>query len=597
MTQRIRRNSLENITRSNSGSELIRTYSQTGVNKNQEKIRKNQDIRKFFHKTGKELVQAPAEVLGIEKTRELRSSTSLPELNSSVSLGGSLDSVFDKEEPSTQTIMDTTSPQSQRSSKKRPTMSATGESPQKKDQRVETAGETMERLERKIFEMEKGMQALMVIKETHTKELIEIQKAQMGFREDRIADKVEVDTSIRLLQGEVAQLTEKTSALEAEFEKHKKAISMLDKESGTNVVGALSIMNAMKEEVENQKTTIATMEALLKNMKGEKMQKSGKGIYIAGLDRLRAQLGLHDKTHPIQVCKTLLWYAFGNSLGQYESIRLLDRTKHWSQINTAMIYFYSPQNKKDAEIMFKQYFQKEKIQGVMIRDIFPQEKIQEAKDLAKKGAIMRENGKVMRYRVMNRNGEPILQVLYTGGRGYQDLKVHENEEEMEEGGEGYASGANKTPLGPSKELKQLRYNDKVPTDGYDKEKTQQDQKDKTENQQQGGGTKSKENSNPNIRLKKIIPTDSVNNSATTSRDQSRDQSPDNSGKQKGDQSKTKNTANMEDYNGTRSSGNMEDNQGGQQKSPNGGGGATGGGGPNIRPWLQGGWNFMKGQKN
>ncbi len=164
MTQRTRRNSLDNITRSNSVSELIRTYSQTGVNKNQEKIKKNQDIRTFFHKTGKALAQATAEVLGIEKTRELRSSTSLPELNSSVSLGGSLDSVFDKEEPSTQTIMDTTFPQSQRSSKKRPTMSATGESPQKKDQRVETAGETIERLERKISEMEKGIQALMVIK-------------------------------------------------------------------------------------------------------------------------------------------------------------------------------------------------------------------------------------------------------------------------------------------------------------------------------------------------------------------------------------------------------------------------------------------------
>ena len=59
-------------------------------------------------------------------------------------------------------------------------MSATGESPQKKDQRVETTGEIMERLEQKILEMEKGMQALMVIKEAHTKELINIQKAQMG---------------------------------------------------------------------------------------------------------------------------------------------------------------------------------------------------------------------------------------------------------------------------------------------------------------------------------------------------------------------------------------------------------------------------------
>ncbi len=175
--------------------------------------------------------------------------------------------------------MDTTSPQTRRNSKKRPTMSATGESPQKKDQRVETTGEIVERLEQKILEMEKGMQALMVIKEAHTKELIEIQKAQMGFREDRIADKVEVDTSIRILQGEVSQLTEKTSALEAEFDKHKRAISMLDKEAGTDVVGALSTMNSMKEEMENQKTTIAMMEALLKNMKGEKTQKSGKGIY------------------------------------------------------------------------------------------------------------------------------------------------------------------------------------------------------------------------------------------------------------------------------------------------------------------------------
>ena len=83
---------------------------------------------------------------------------------------------------------------------------------------------------------------------------------------------MEVDTSIRILQGEVSQLTEKTTALEAEFDKHKRAISMLDKEAGTDVVGALGTMNAMKEEMEYQKTTIATMEALLKNMKGEKTE-------------------------------------------------------------------------------------------------------------------------------------------------------------------------------------------------------------------------------------------------------------------------------------------------------------------------------------
>ena len=248
MTQRTRRNSLDNITRSNSVSELIRTYSQTGVDKNQEKVKKNQDIRKFFHKTGKDLVQATAEVLGIERARKLRSSTSLPELNSSLSLGGSLDSVFDKEYTGTKTDMDITSPKSLRNSKKRPTMSATGESLQKKDQRVETSDEIMERLEQRILKMEKGMQALMVIKEAHTKELIEIQKAHMDFREDRIADKVEVDTSIRTLQGEIVQLTEKTSALEAEFDKHKKAIAMLDKEAGTDVMGALNVMNSMKEE-------------------------------------------------------------------------------------------------------------------------------------------------------------------------------------------------------------------------------------------------------------------------------------------------------------------------------------------------------------
>ena len=93
----------------------------------------------------------------------------------------------------------------------------------------------------------------------------------------------------------------------------------------------------------------------------------------------------------------------------------------------------------------KKFFQHTNTRGVLLRDIFPSAKIQEAKNLTKIASTLKDKGEILKFRVVNKSDRPVLQVLpnIPNAKGYVDYKTDETTN-MDTG---LATGANATPIG------------------------------------------------------------------------------------------------------------------------------------------------------
>jgi hypothetical protein len=112
--------------------------------------------------------------------------------------------------------------------------------------------------------------------------------------------------------------------------------------------------------------------------------------------------------------------------------------------NTVGIQLRSAYHKKDALIKTKQLLNDYQLTGIIVRDCFPPEVMEEAKRLHAEGLAMKKQGDTASFRVINIRGRPVLQTrgrkqnrFYTVEAG---RRRHEEEEEaMEEGEAGRSS--------------------------------------------------------------------------------------------------------------------------------------------------------------
>ena len=80
------------------------------------------------------------------------------------------------------------------------------------------------------------------------------------------------------------------------------------------------------------------------------------------------------------------------------------------------------QHKKDAIVLIKKYLSdntKNGLRGIDVGDCFSQDLIQRAKTLTKYGAMVKRSGKIARFRVINKNGDAVLQTSQKG-QPYRD---------------------------------------------------------------------------------------------------------------------------------------------------------------------------------
>jgi hypothetical protein len=121
----------------------------------------------------------------------------------------------------------------------------------------------------------------------------------------------------------------------------------------------------------------------------------------------------------------------------------------------------TPFHKREAMIKLKRFLAHWEVQEATVRDCFPTDVMERARNLASYGAhLRRTEDSVRRYQVVNRNGEPILQVAGGNGR-YVDQAI--DEEALKALIAGQASNrvqreANRGKTGPRHAAKNKKHN-------------------------------------------------------------------------------------------------------------------------------------------
>ncbi len=102
-------------------------------------------------------------------------------------------------------------------------------------------------------------------------------------------------------------------------------------------------------------------------------------------------------------------------------------TQATSRVDTraVVVYMRTLFHKREAMIKLKRLLAQWRVQEAIVRDCFPTDRMERARHLASYGAhLRRTEDSVRRYQVINRSGEPVLQVASANGR-YTDQAVDE----------------------------------------------------------------------------------------------------------------------------------------------------------------------------
>jgi hypothetical protein len=204
-----------------------------------------------------------------------------------------------------------------------------------------------------------------------------------------------------------------------------------------NTEGVNVLLDRMKEVeavFEDHRQNIETIKEMTRQVKDNhaaEKQKAARGIYLAGLPALRAALHLPTSTDPMEVVKRLLLKI--DRPMTHELITLSDRQNVSSNrlfCRAAIIYFYSPQNKKDMEAAIKGILAKMQAYGVSVRDVFPENKLAEVRAMMEKGKKMKADGIVSRFRISNTITGPVLTALHTNENAFRrvDMPIVEDME-------------------------------------------------------------------------------------------------------------------------------------------------------------------------
>jgi hypothetical protein len=183
-------------------------------------------------------------------------------------------------------------------------------------------------------------------------------------------------------------------------------------------------------------------------------------FFLGGIPQLRSLLELGQRADPMEVVSTVM-----RDIHMYcavDRIFLAD-TQAASRVEAraVVIYMRTPFHKREAMIKLKRFLAHWEVQEATVRDCFPTDVMERARNLASYGAhLRRTEDSVRRYQVINRNGEPILQVAGGNGR-YVDQAI--DEEALKALVAGQASNraqreANRGKTGPRHAAKNKKHN-------------------------------------------------------------------------------------------------------------------------------------------
>jgi hypothetical protein len=147
-------------------------------------------------------------------------------------------------------------------------------------------------------------------------------------------------------------------------------------------------------------------------------------FFLGGIPQLRSLLELGQRADPMEVVSSVM-----RDVRMYcavDRIFLADtQATNRLEARAVVIYMRTPFHKREAMIKLKRYLAHWEVQEATVRDCFPTDVMERARNLASYGAhLRRTEDSIRRYQVVNRNGEPILQVAGGNGR-YVDQAIDE----------------------------------------------------------------------------------------------------------------------------------------------------------------------------
>jgi hypothetical protein len=157
-------------------------------------------------------------------------------------------------------------------------------------------------------------------------------------------------------------------------------------------------------------------------------------IFFGGVPAFRERLGLHPHSDPIFVMSRLM-----RDMGIYagmDSIVLADNAaKSRLEARAVIIHMRSSFHKRAAMVILRRELASQRLPGTTVRDCFPTAVMSKVKRFNRLGMELKTTGKIAKFQVVNRKGQPILQ---TGQRNqnYADYQgtIEEEEEEAANGG-------------------------------------------------------------------------------------------------------------------------------------------------------------------
>jgi chemotaxis protein histidine kinase CheA len=157
-------------------------------------------------------------------------------------------------------------------------------------------------------------------------------------------------------------------------------------------------------------------------------------IFFGGIPAFRDRLGLSPHSDPIFVMSRLL-----RDMGIYagmDSIVLADNAaKSRLEVGAAIIHMRSSFHKRAAMVILRRELASQRLPGTTVRDCFPTIMMARVKRLNRLGMELKTAGKIVKFQVINRKGQPVLQIGLKN-QNYADYQgTIGDEDEAENNGE------------------------------------------------------------------------------------------------------------------------------------------------------------------
>jgi hypothetical protein len=287
----------------------------------------------------------------------------------------------------------------------------TGEGPQSKGK-----GGRKSRKEAIVVELEalkqqlKNVQMDLLNRQLETMEVIASVKTDMMQLHNRVQHHQEAHINLEGVVGHTAARVTNTET------------------SISDIQNRLTEVDRKQEEAQRALEALKAMPTLAST--GPERPQGGQALahtaafFLGGVPQLRALLELPQQADPMEVVTAVM-----RDIRMYcavDRIFLADgQAANRISARAVVIYMRTPFHKREAMIKMKKFLAHWQVQDATVRDCFPTEVMERARHLASYGAhLRRTEDNVRRYQVINRRGEPVLQVAGSNGR-YYDQEVDE----------------------------------------------------------------------------------------------------------------------------------------------------------------------------